>query len=100
MNESVDPRWHQLNAREWTCESCDNVHRGIFDLACQKPEVWDGPEDYAPNSVAATSTNCLTEDFCILNGEHYFVLCVLRLPLIGAPGEYFAFGAWSTLSKK
>jgi hypothetical protein len=100
VNDDIDPRWNLLRGREWQCELCDELHRGIFDLACRSPESWDGPGDYAPNSVVAPSTNCLTEDFCILNGEYYFIRCVLRLPLIGAPGGFFAFSTWSTLSKK
>lgn len=100
MNESVDPRWGLLRNRTWTCTSCGDTHHGLFDLGCAKPDFWQGSEDHLPNSVAASSTNCLTDDFCIVDGEHYFVRCVLRLPLVGAAGEYFAFGVWSTLSKK
>ena len=100
MNEPVDPRWDLLRNRAWKCASCGDTHRGMFDLGCAKPDFWQGPEEHLPNSIVATSTNCLTDDFCILAGEHHFVRCVLRLPLVGAAGEYFAFGVWSTLSKK
>lgn len=99
MTESVDPRWRAVTRHQSTCTACGERHEGLFDLACAKPEFWEGPEVYAPNSAIVTSTNCLTSDFCILNDEHYFVRCVLKLPLIGAPGEHFAFGVWSTLSK-
>ena len=64
------------------------------------PDPWQGPETYLPNSAVRDSTHCLTEDFCVLDGQHYFIRCVLELPLIGAPGECFAFGVWSTLSKR
>jgi hypothetical protein len=46
-----------------------------------------------------TSSNVLTEDFCILDGENFFVRCVLQLPITGMP-EYFGYGVWATLSKK
>ena len=100
MNEAIDPRWNQLRSRAWKCTSCGETHRGLFDLGCAKPDAWPDSEEYSPNSAAKDATHCLTEDFCVLNGEHYFVRCVLELPLVGAPGEAFGFGVWSTLSKK
>lgn len=100
MSESADPRWNQLRTETWQCASCGNTHRGIFDLECAKPDFWQESEDHLPNSAALKSTHCLSDDFCILENEHYFVRCVLRLPLVGSPGEFFAFGVWATLSKK
>jgi hypothetical protein len=76
------------------------MHDGIFDLACDHPEVWQGSSEKSPNSAVLTSDNVLTEDFCITDGQHYFVRCVLELPLIGWTGGAFGFGTWSTLSKK
>jgi hypothetical protein len=98
--ENIDPRWNRLTGQSWKCASCTEEHRGIFDLGCAKPDAFPGAEDYAPNSVVATSSHGLSEDFCVLDGQHYFVRSVLSLPLIGLPGRFFAFGVWSTLSKK
>jgi hypothetical protein len=95
-----DPRWLRLHDREWTCPSCGEKHAGLFDLACDKPDFWHGDEGRSPNSAVLASDNVLTEDFCVLNGEHFFVRCVLRLPIIGATDEYFGYGVWATLSKK
>jgi hypothetical protein len=98
-----DPRWILLNSREWTCPSCGEPHNGPFDLACGKPDPWpgqDGPNDYVPNSAVLSSRNFLSEDFCVLNDEHFFVRCVLRLPIIGADRASFGYGTWSTLSRK
>lgn len=100
VKESIDPRWELLRDRTWKCSSCGDMHHGLFDLGCAKPDFWQGSEDHLPNSAIASSTNCLTDDFCVLNDEHYFVRCILRLPLVCASGEYFAFGVWATLSKK
>jgi hypothetical protein len=94
-----DARWSQLRDRPWVCVSCGNTHVGIFDLACAKPDFWEGAEEYAPNVLALESTHFLSEDFCVLNDQHYFVRCVLGLPLIGLEGERFGFGVWATLSK-
>jgi hypothetical protein len=100
MNECMDPRWSELRNRTWLCASCTETHHGLFDLGCAKPDFWQGSEEHLPNSSAANATHCLTDDFCILDGEHYFIRSVLKLPLVGAPGEYFGFGVWSSLSKK
>jgi hypothetical protein len=82
------------------CATCDEVHVGPFDLACHRPEQWQGGDEYAPNSVVQSSAHFLSEDFCVLEGRHYFVRCVLELPIIGRPGERFAYGVWSTLSRE
>jgi hypothetical protein len=47
-----------------------------------------------------TSSNILTEDFCILDGEHFFVRCLLRLPIVTKPDISFGFGIWATLSSE
>jgi hypothetical protein len=97
-----DPRWQRLRERPWRCPSCAEEHCGLFDLACGKPDAWPGPAwEFEPNSIAQTSTNFLSEDFCVLNNEHFFVRCVLQLPILGAlNGETFGFGVWSTLSRQ
>ena len=97
--ENVDPRWSRVIGRSWECASCGKEHRGIFDLGCAKPDAYPGSEKYQPNAVVVGSQQGLSEDFCVLDGQHYFVRCILQLPLIGAPGQYFAYGVWSTLSK-
>jgi hypothetical protein len=71
-----------------------------MDLGTASPHFWRDPEEPLPNSALASSTHCLTHDFCIVEGQHYFVRCILQLPLIGAPGEHFAFGVWSSLAEK
>ena len=43
--------------------------------------------------------NILTEDFCVLDGEPFFVRCVLELPIAGVAEKRFGFGVWSSLSK-
>ena len=104
LSLSRDPRWLKLHDHAWICPCCGKTHQGLFDIACDKPDFWQRPEEQSPNSEVLTSgnvlTNVLSEDFCILNGEHFFVRCVLPLPIIGATHEHFAFGVWATLSKK
>jgi hypothetical protein len=93
-----DPRWLRLHARDWLCPCCGQKHGGVFDLACDRPDFWQGGES-KPNSEIRTSNNVLTEDFCILNGEHFFVRCVLPIAISGTPDTSFRFGTWATLSR-
>jgi hypothetical protein len=95
-----DPRWRRLIERPFDCPSCGEQHCGVFDLACGKPEQWPGSEEKTSNSEAARSRHFLSEDFCVLDGEHFFVRCVLEIPIVGGGGAHFGYGVWSTLSEK
>ena len=97
---SHDPRWRRLWERPWRCNSCQQQHQGIFDLACGKPEQFPGSEDYAPNGELDLTGDFLSEDFCVLDGEHFFVRAVLQLPIVGGGGKRFGFGVWATLSRE
>jgi hypothetical protein len=99
-NLQADPRWIKLHDRTWICPCCGEAHAGIFDLACGKPDFWPGAEDKRPNSALSKASNFLSEDFCVLNGEHFFIRCVLQLKILGSEGQFFGFGTWSTLSEK
>jgi hypothetical protein len=94
-----DPRWRRLHDRKWVCPCCGQKHGGLFDLACATPAAWPGDEEPRPNWEVLSSSNILTEDFCILNGEHFFVRALLRLPILGKPDVSFGFGIWTTLSR-
>ena len=94
-----DPRWRRLLDQPRSCPSCGGTHLGIFDIAYSGPFVWDGPEEYSPNSAVTTSTHFLSDDFCVTRDEHFFVRCVLELPIRGAGGERFGFGVWSSLAR-
>jgi hypothetical protein len=95
-----DPRWRRLWDNPWSCGACGETHQGLFDLACDKPEQWRGIEDKAPNSALDLSGNFLSEDFCVLEGQHFFVRAVLELPIRGSGGPLFGLGAWATLSRE
>lgn len=95
-----DPRWRRVHNREWTCPCCGNQYHGIPDLAFDAPDQWPGPVEYAPNSALDMSGDFLSEDFCVLEGTHFFVRCVLELPIIGGGYVCFGFGVWSSLSRE
>ena len=83
----------------WTCVACGDEHEGVFDLAAFAPDLWDGPEEYAPNPELRMDGDFLSEDFCVVGGEHFFVRCVFEIPVHGLD-EKFGFGVWSTLSRR
>jgi hypothetical protein len=93
-----DPRWLSLAEREWTCGGCNQTHTGIFDLSVRAPAYWQGSEDYAANGQLGKFTPFLSEDFCVIEDNH-FVRAVLPLPLIGWEGQSFAYGVWVSLSE-
>ncbi len=84
----------------WTCSNCGEVHEGMFDLAWFAPDFWPNAEEYQPNSAVLNSTHFLSEDFCVIQGTHYFIRCNLELRLTDRQGASFRFGVWSSLFKK
>jgi hypothetical protein len=99
-SDQEDARWKRVLGRRWLCRTCGEEHDGLFDLACGKPDPWSGSEEKKPNSETSHTRHFLSEDFCVLDGEHFFVRCVLFLPLKGTEGQSFGIGVWSTLSEK
>lgn len=87
-----------LRGGRWNCNSCGIAHRGMVDLAAFAPDFWEGAEDYEPNSAIRLDGDFLSEDLCVTDGQHFFVRCVLEIPVHGL-AEKFGFGIWSTLSR-
>ena len=54
--------------RGTACATCGRNHKGLFDLGIDHPAQWisrpDGKMD---------KDNVLLEDFCVVNGEDFFV---------------------------
>jgi hypothetical protein len=94
----TDPRWRRLHDRSWDCPCCGLRHEGLFDLVCAEPDVWRSRDVVPARNDLGTPKNILTEDICVIEDEHYFIRCVLDLPIVGAQGQAFGFGVWSTLS--
>ena len=88
----------QIRNSKWLCISCEETHEGLFDLAAFNPDFWNGEKAYAPNNHVTLDGNFLSEDFCVINGENFFVRCVLDFPIKGFDIQ-FGFGVWSSLSK-
>lgn len=82
-----------------TCRSCGRQHEGMFDLVAAAPDHWEGSTTHHPNAALMLDGDFLSEDFCVLGGEHFFIRCVFEIPVEGLPDK-FGFGCWSTLSRK
>ena len=87
-----------LTGTPWLCAACGTSHVGLFALACFAPDAWTGAEDYVPNHALRLDGDFLSEDFCVLRGEHFFVRASFEIPIHGM-GEKFSFGVWATLSR-
>lgn len=96
-----DDRLSLLLANGFTCAGCGERHKGLFDIAFDYPDPWNGPTEKEHNSAVRQAydegRDFLSEDFCVM-GEHRFVRCILPLRLIGT-NESFAFGVWGSLSQ-
>jgi hypothetical protein len=95
-----DPRWLRLHDQDWVCSCCGVKHGGLFDLGNEYPHVWSSRPEVRPNSEIRSSRDIQTQDFCVRDNTHFFVRCVLELPIIGSDGERFGYGVWSTLSEQ
>jgi hypothetical protein len=88
-----------LDHRPWVCSGCGVTHTGLFDLVFARPYYWPADEPAVTNGEIAGRRHFLADDFCILNGEHRFVRCVLALPIVGGGEAALRFGVWSSLSE-
>jgi hypothetical protein len=88
-----------LTGTPWRCAGCGAVHREMFALACVTPEQWTGPDDYAPNHELRLDGDFLSEDFCVMGGQYFYVRCTVEVP-VHRLADKFSFGVWSTLSRE
>ena len=89
----------RLSGATWRCGSCSLDHRGMFDLGALSPDFWEGPLDREPNGALRLDGDFLSEDFCVIGGEHFFIRCVFDIPVHGME-QKFGFGSWSSLSRQ
>ncbi|MBI0475694.1 DUF2199 domain-containing protein [Sphingomonas sp. MA1305] len=87
-----------LSDLTFRCRTCEVEHDGMFDLACNAPDHWPGDQPREPNSALRLDGDFLSDDFCVINGEDFFVRCVFELPVAGLMNK-FGYGVWSTLSR-
>ena len=76
----------------YECRSCGERHEGIpFSYGTVAPAHWN-------DSLAADERGVLTEDLCVIRGEHFFVRARIVIPVIDADQE-FDWGVWVSLSQ-
>jgi hypothetical protein len=75
------------------CKTCNEWHEGLPTLGYPEPDLATG----VPLAERAQRL-FLNSDFCVIDDAHFFVRCVLRLPIIGTDSE-FGWGIWSSLSE-
>lgn len=96
--KKAEMQLRHMMTTDWTCSSCKEIHSGLFDLAAFAPDFWSGEEIYAPNKDVKLDGDFLSEDFCVIDGNSFFVRCVLQFPIKNFDHN-FGFGVWSSLSK-
>jgi hypothetical protein len=95
---SAEAQLRAMVEQPWRCSNCEQLHHGLFDLACFAPDYWKEEEVYEPNASLRLDGDFLSEDFCVLGGEYFFVRCVALIPVVGMK-ETFGYGVWSSLSR-
>jgi len=70
----------------------------MFDLGWRAPDYWGKADPVEPNSAVRVGDNFLSDDFCVIGGEDFFIRCIFEIPVHGMP-EKFSYGVWSTLSR-
>jgi hypothetical protein len=78
----------------YTCSCCGKVHEGLPDLSFDRPGyVAEVPEEEMKDRVK------LNEDLCIVDGEHYFIRGVLKIPIHNYDQD-LGFGVWVSQKKE
>ena len=98
-NKNALKKLETMASGEWQCGGCKFTHRGLPDLGTTYPDVAGVPKEPELNSALRMEDSFLSKDFCILNGQHFFIRTVLKFPIQGR-SEEFGFGVWSSLSRK
>ena len=87
-----------LLSRDWQCACCGEWHHGIMDLAARAPDPWPHARDYEPNSALRMDGDFLSEDFCVLGGEDFFIRSVMEIHVHGLERSW-GWGCWNSLSR-
>ena len=95
--DSPSPRRGAAVASTWSfkCRTCRKTHDGM-------PWAWgaDAPLYYEGIPEAERRARCeLTDDACIIDGQHFFIRGLLEIPVIDGP-EPFAWIVWCSLSQE
>jgi hypothetical protein len=75
------------------CRSCGQWHEGL-------PFAYGSPAlAYWNDKIAGGPSSALSEELCVIEGEHFFVRARIVIPVVDGPGA-FEGGVWVSLSHK
>jgi hypothetical protein len=77
----------------YRCSTCEKVHEGLPSIAFDAPYYY-----HLLTDAEAAARAVLTDDFCVVDGEEYFVRTVLEVPVTGY-SECLVWGVWGSLSR-
>lgn len=82
-----------MSGFSFVCRCCGDAHDGLPDIGFTAPYFWDEMD-----AAARPADNKLNSDFCVVGGEHYFIRCVLDVPVRGTDAV-LGWGVWVSQSK-
>jgi hypothetical protein len=75
----------------YKCSSCNELHEGLPDVTFANPDAYD-----AMTEAERMEQALIDEDFCIIDGNRYFLRCLAEAPIKGFK-ESFGWGVWCEL---
>lgn len=79
----------------YTCSCCGKYHDELpFDYASNAPVYYE-----EASKKERKKRFELTDDLCVMDGEHFFIRGCIEIPVIGLD-EPFVWGVWVSLSEK
>jgi hypothetical protein len=82
-----------MTAFSYVCECCGERHIGLPAIAFPAPLFWRDAD-----ATANPARNRLDSDLCVVNGEDYFIRCVLNMPIENSDAV-LGWGVWLSQSK-
>jgi hypothetical protein len=77
----------------YTCSCCGKHHAALpMSYSVPAPDGWQ-PE------LANQSDCLLTQEHCVMNGEHFFIRGLINLPVVDSPTP-FSWDVWISLSQE
>lgn len=77
----------------YTCQTCGEIHEGIPDVGFDAPIYY-----YQIPAEERRTLARLSDDFCSLRDEDFFIRTCLEIPIRGHE-ESFMWGVWVSLSR-
>ncbi len=97
-NLAQDSALDELAGLRWKCSDCDLWHTGpMLDVGFDLPAPWSAKR--RKSGASRKARTFLDTEYCAIDGEHFFIRGVIRIPILGTP-EHFCWGVWGSLSRE